>query len=86
MVKKEQCLPGVRLRVIKEENVGLRMGINEYSTAFGPSPLLFIGDVLEVLSKPRKVTNINLVRVRRVSDGYEGEVFWTHVRYGTEVL
>ena len=86
MTKKEQCIPGARLRVIKEENAGLRMGINEHTSKFGPSPLLFIGDILEVLSRPRKVTNINLVRVRRVSDGYEGEVYWTHVRYGTEVL
>lgn len=84
MTKKEHCVPGARLRVIKEENMGTALCLDSHKSD-GKSPLLFVGDELEVMTKPRKLMNINLVRLRRVSDGWEGEVFWTHVRHCTEM-
>jgi hypothetical protein len=44
-----------------------------------------VGDILQVLKKPRKVYGINLCRVSD-ANGIEGEIYWTEMRSNCEVV
>ncbi len=38
------------------------------------------GELLKLLSKPRRRNNINLIRVLHIESGKEGEVYWCELR------
>jgi len=57
------------------------MNYGENSHSFGVKP----GGRLEIISKPRKINGANLVRVRDLTTGLEGEVFWKTLSLSTSL-
>ncbi len=93
-LKKELMLPGVKLRVrsLKSKTAGINFGNNDslpglrIQTQIGNSGRADIGDVLEVVKKPRNLGAAgNCCRVRSVN-GLEGEVWWTELRSNCEIV
>lgn len=85
MTRKDQCVPGAVLTVTKLEYNQLQLVLDQHEATFNVECVpLALGDRLVVVKKPRRATaGINLTRLRRISDGAEGEVWWIAARYCT---
>ncbi len=96
-LKKELMLPGVKLRVksLKANTAGSSFNwgpkeVDALSAWISPGrDIAFaagLGDVVEVVKKPRKIhQTINCCRVRNAV-GVEGEVYWTELRSNCEII
>jgi len=88
MIRKEDVKPGTLVRIDKVEGRKLLPGsldrrtiaLNAYAEFNGGKVTqLLLGEMLEILSLPRMVEGINLVRVRSMT-GEVGEVYYTDIR------
>lgn len=93
---KTLMIPGVKLQVqsLKSKTAGIAFGSDEdlpalrawskagYDVAFAAN----VGDILEVVRKPKKLgASGNCCRVRS-RDGIEGEVWWTELRSNCKMI
>ena len=84
-VPRELVRPGLVARVERVvDGLGLTFALNEHLPLSDQHVPLHLGEELQVLTLPRKLDGIRLVRVR-TSDGSEGEVYYTHVHYLCDV-
>lgn len=66
-------------------NTGYNVTIDAHLMLSGKEFPVAVGDELEIVRKSsRKLDGINLVRVKRLSDNLEGEMYYCDVRYCTE--
>ena len=93
---KETSLPGTKIQVItlKSKTSGIiiptsapsLLGITGWiRPGIDISFVAKIGDILEIIKKPRKIfQSINCCRVK-TEDGIEGEVYWTELKGNCEL-
>lgn len=95
VLKKEDIVPGARLRVkdVIKYGAGVADGSEEkcflgvYTGVLGWEGIeVPSGTELEIVKRPRRIDGRwNCVRVR-LDDGQEGEVYWTELRSSTEII
>lgn len=82
----------VQVQSLKSKTAGIIIGNNLSGICVWSDPgtsIAFkagVGDILEIVKKPRKIfQSINCCRVRS-SDGMEGEVYWTELRSNCKLI
>lgn len=81
ILKRDRVVPGTIVEVIHDDQKAISEAfiLNAYAmlTDAKSQRRLISGDVLRILTKPRKRDGINLVKVESVDAGFNGEVFYT---------
>jgi len=94
MIEKSKMIPNTLIQVIKIKpkfptailktagNYFCLFGENHTIRSCPDGVLLAVGDILEVLEKPRRLKDISAynIKVRNVVTGFEGYVYWGELR------
>lgn len=85
-MKKADVIPGTLGKITKTSKDGRPVGFDSYLTLFaGREKQSAIGEEFKIIRGPKKtIDGTNLVKVLRLSDQVEYEMFYCDVRYCTE--